>query len=366
MGEDALFSPLNLTAEDRLVIACVEPPERVSEDSIRQAAEGVTDPERFAEKALQGKFAPLVLQRLADASATGFLPKPALRRLGAAQAVSQMTNLRLLAERDRILDAMKEESLQALPLKGCALADALYGDPSLRPMGDLDLLIPPDSMERTAVLLSKLGYRTDGIDPRGETFFYRESDQTFIDAHASLDPSGRFAISVSDLWAEAAPLKRRGASTPAGPADSSSTREWRTLSPRHHLMHALLHAARHRLESLAPLVDAVWIAERWKETLGWEEIPAFARRWRCREALGFAMEAAYRTFSLAAPEKALRETAPSGLRRMVLARFWPGDDPLQPIESRSKAGRYLFSAFTTSWPSGFFGSLVRYKKIRPL
>jgi hypothetical protein len=352
MSERLPFPPLNLTPEERLLLACAVPPERWDRDRITQFGSSVEDWAAFGEKALRTKFAPLVYTRLCDSGID--LPRPLLMRLGAAYIAAEGANRRLLAERDRVLAAFKDAKLSALPLKGCALAEPLYGDPALRPMGDLDLLLREEEMNKAVRLLTTLGYRTDGIDPRGETFFYREEDHLYIDAHTDLDPSGRFRISSSELWEQSAPL----------PQEEGT--DFVTLSVQHHFVHALLHAARHRLDSLGPLVDAAWLAARWPNDLRWDTLPSLAKRWRCREALGFALVVANRLFEMPVPKETFRALAPRGWRKRALSLLWPGDSPLQPLESLPRTHRLLFSALTTSWPGGFLGATRRFGRIRPV
>ncbi len=343
-GPGLVFAP-----EERLLLACALSPELFCHDSMCVALKEVTAWNRFTEQAVAAKFAPLVYARLSESPKAGAIPKPVLMRLGAASVAAEGANRRLLAERDRLLDRFATRGVTPLPLKGCALADTLYRDPALRPMGDLDLLFRAEQFADGVRLLLEDGYRTDGVEARGETFFYQPDTRLFIDAHTALDPSGRFRIRSADLWRDAALL-------PDG-------RSRLTLSAQHHFVHALLHAARHRLDSLGPLVDAAWLASRWPEAMCWETLPALARRWRCGAALGFALEAATLLFRLPVPPEALERLRLRGWRREVTRRLWPGASPLESLEKRSRAARYLFSAATTA-PGGFAGALVRFRRTR--
>ncbi|MBW3625290.1 MAG: nucleotidyltransferase family protein, partial [Armatimonadetes bacterium] len=250
---------LQLPPDERLLLACAAPPELHDPEHLARLAAAVTDWPAFTEKTLQAKFAPLVFSRLSELDLRRTIPRPLFMRLAAAQVAADGAARRFLAERDRILGTFAEAGISALPLKGCALADTLYGDPSLRPMGDLDLLLRNEGFDAAMSTLSGFGYRTDGVDPRGETFFYHPEHHLFIDAHTALDPSGRFRIPVEELWDAAAPLPR----SPQGGGNSPP--EWQTLSVQHHVAHGLLHAARHRLDSLGPLVDVTWLAARWPD-----------------------------------------------------------------------------------------------------
>jgi hypothetical protein len=342
-------SALPLSAEEQLLLECALPWERRDDARISRLAGKGIDWVALVEGAVRSKLAPLVYARLNDARLLEDAPRPQRLRLAAAHASAEAATCRLLPERDRVIALLRDAGLSALPLKGCALTDTLYKDPSLRPMGDIDLLLRAEEIDRAASLLRGLGYETDGIDPRGETFFFHREASLFIDAHTDLDPSGRFRIRSEDLWAESGP---------------SSIGHGQSLAVRHHFAHALLHAARHRLAGLGPLVDATWMADRWPKAVGWETLPELAARWRCRHALAFALEAAGLLFGLDVPVETRRRLAPRRWRRWALARIWPGDAPLLPIESRSSVVRYLYSGLTTEWPGGFLGATRRYRRIR--
>ena len=57
-----------------------------------------------------------------------------------------------------ILQAFDQASIQVLVLKGAALAWTIYPSPALRPMGDLDLLVPPAAARTAQLSLRQLGF----------------------------------------------------------------------------------------------------------------------------------------------------------------------------------------------------------------
>ena len=86
--------------------------------------------------------APLLHERL---RATGRLPElPAETReiLGAARRLTAFENLRHYAELRRIAKALNGRGIPLIALKGLHLAELVYVEPSLRPMSDMDILVP--------------------------------------------------------------------------------------------------------------------------------------------------------------------------------------------------------------------------------
>jgi len=57
-----------------------------------------------------------------------------------------------------VLDAFSTAGIEAVVLKGAALAHVLYADPGLRPMSDIDLLVDPQLTGRAQAVLAELGF----------------------------------------------------------------------------------------------------------------------------------------------------------------------------------------------------------------
>jgi Uncharacterised nucleotidyltransferase len=67
-------------------------------------------------------------------------------------------NLVLQNELQRILQGLNDAGVEAIVLKGMALAQVVYRNPAVRPMGDLDLLIRSDDIPKAVEKLSDMGY----------------------------------------------------------------------------------------------------------------------------------------------------------------------------------------------------------------
>jgi hypothetical protein len=76
----------------------------------------------------------------------------------ALQAAMQQENEAL-----GVIRNLMEAGVEVILIKGGDLRHRLYGDPAVRPMGDLDLLIPPGQLNRAKIALNRLGY---GLSPR--------------------------------------------------------------------------------------------------------------------------------------------------------------------------------------------------------
>lgn len=61
----------------------------------------------------------------------------------------------------RILDALKDAGIRAVPLKGPVLAEQLYGDVALRQFSDLDILVAQEDLEKAIEITSKMEYKCE-------------------------------------------------------------------------------------------------------------------------------------------------------------------------------------------------------------
>ena len=87
------------------------------------------------------------------------------------RAAADELRMRLLARRlAESLDVLEEAGLEAMVLKGGALAHTLYPDPGERPMADLDLLVRPERGEEARRALASAGWRRDEDRYPGESY----------------------------------------------------------------------------------------------------------------------------------------------------------------------------------------------------
>jgi hypothetical protein len=130
---------------------------------------------------------PLILHACHDAPGWQDCPeslRTALKKVARLQASIELANRR---EITGVLDALAERGIEALVLKGAALAHSLYPEPWLRTRGDTDLLIRPAARRATFEVLERLGYqRADsagGEVASSEATFTRAGSPLPLDLH---------------------------------------------------------------------------------------------------------------------------------------------------------------------------------------
>ena len=115
-----------------------------------------------------------------------------MREIFLASHVRYLSMERQLRE---VMDAFNRRRIDALLIKGPALAWTVYPDPATRPFSDIDLLVRPDQYSKIKETLSQLGYRsqTNRFDLfrelfNAETFVHTADAMKYfeVDVHWSL------------------------------------------------------------------------------------------------------------------------------------------------------------------------------------
>jgi Uncharacterised nucleotidyltransferase len=148
-------------------------------------------------------------------------PAAALRaRLEARVRAAVARELVTQRELTSMLQSLSASGVQALVIKGSALAYAIYDEPWLRPRSDTDLLVSPDAVDVAAQALDAVGYRRSHVVTSGEFVSHQASftrtDPTglehAIDLHWKIVNPQILAnaLSFEELWADAMPIDRLG------------------------------------------------------------------------------------------------------------------------------------------------------------
>lgn len=204
-----------------------------------------------------------------------------LGRLKGAYRAAWFRNQLLFKRAAEVLAALGEAGIPTVALKGLALALAHYGDAGVRPMDDIDVLVPPDEFERALGVLGELGW-TPEPDLRPEVgersihgLHLAGRDGRNLDLH-------RYALerlsTDGPFWDASVGLEVMGVPT-------------RTLCPTDQLLHVLAHGGRWQpVTPLRWLADAVVIERTAGGGIDWERLVAEAARRRVTARLAAALE----------------------------------------------------------------------------
>lgn len=128
---------------------------------------------------------------------------------------------------DEMMQALRKAGIPSIPLKGSFLSRIIYPDPALRPMSDIDLLVPADRVEEAFLMFATDPVALMKRDEFGHhlpPLMYRGA---MIEIHNSLfDLNARYQIPINRVWEN---------------AEGSSEYGFLTMNPLHLITHLILH-----------------------------------------------------------------------------------------------------------------------------
>ena len=291
----------------------------------------------------------LLLPRLAGLADRGGLidrlPEPVRHHLETGLAVARAQERVLRWELQRLERVLVPLGCPVLLLKGAAYVAAALPMADGRIVGDIDILIPPEALDRVQGELLRAGWQFDQIDEYDRRYYLEwmhelpplrhRHRRTVLDVHhAILPPTSRLKPDPSLLWAAARRL-------PTAP--------FLVLSPAD----MMLHSAAHLFQDgdlhlrLRDLVDLHEMAVTFGRNPGfWPVLLARAHALHLGRPLYYAMRYCGHLFSTAMPPEVaagLKYMAPPAFTRAVMDLVVP--PTLIPPATRSGAARQAAALF---------------------
>jgi hypothetical protein len=219
------------------------------------------------------------------------LPAAQFTRLWAFYEAARHRNAAMTLELLRVIDLLEANGIPALPYKGPALADALYGDVALRDFGDLDIVLRRDDIRAARALLERHGYRPeyplspamdDALLDSPAQYHYalvHEKSHLLLELHWKTDALYPVEAALAHAWwADASRAELHG-------------REIRRLPAEALLLVLLIHGTKHRWHRLAWLADVAEMIRR-HPSLDWTWIERTARRFGCERRMAIGLHLA--------------------------------------------------------------------------
>ena len=221
-----------------------------------------------------------------------------------------------------VLSLLKVRQIDFLVLKGPAIAEACYPEPSLRYFTDLDLLARPADRERIDIALRELGYRLEAghIDP-----LPRLIPQTVLDHHTRYEHDQiKFPVEVHwediliddlvprdlpGMWHRAMPVSIEGVAV-------------KILSLEDHLLHLCAHAHHHRFENLYRVTDLLFILRDRYDQIDWGQFCETVALEEAQVPVYYSFCLVNDLYGVSLPEDLMAQLKPDGLRRWLHERFF--------------------------------------------
>jgi hypothetical protein len=147
------------------------------------------------------------------ACAPNLLPPAVDARLGGWFLDNTQATLRVMHETLALVSHLEAGGVACIPFKGPTLAATLYGEPNLRMVGDLDLIVRESDVDAAALLAADLGYRPKlALGPRRHRRLLRDGhhlemvrgDGLLAELHWTIAKRAfAFPVDMTAVWSRA-------------------------------------------------------------------------------------------------------------------------------------------------------------------
>jgi hypothetical protein len=179
------------------------------------------DWQQLSHRARVEGVAPLLHSRLRAAGVAEEVPEPARTELQRAYYQAAAVNTRVYHVIPPLLQALRGAGISVLALKGIYLAEHVYSNIASRPVGDIDLLVPPDQLTRAAQVLDGAGctipvpyvWQSARIAATHHHLAPRQlpGGETWVELHRDLAPPALAVdMDLAGVWDRAAPTQVGG------------------------------------------------------------------------------------------------------------------------------------------------------------
>ena len=148
-------------------------------------------------------------------------------------------NLKAMAFGQRVFATLDQIGVPFIVLKGAALIACYLADRSLRPMEDIDILVPEDRLANAIAVLTAMNLHPQGISPR---YLMRSRFRRFIPGCAFVGPDQNIDLHWKALHLDLRP-EADDRFWQAHRQTSLDGTPIRVLDPAHQLIHICAHAA---------------------------------------------------------------------------------------------------------------------------
>jgi hypothetical protein len=278
----------------------------------------------LASRAHSEGVAPLVYWTFSTAGRLSFIPQETRNFLRVSYAGTYMQNRAMFKELETLAHLYHEADIPVVVLKGACFALTIYPDIGLRPMGDVDLLVPASKLAEAVEIAKSLGYKeakpeaSPGLRDllNHEVCLQKNGPQPItLELHHSLvaDKTFTYAVPVDWFWEQIEPLDV-----------SSATARFQTLlmlTPSAQVLYAAIHAMLQHGGKNAPLrwfCDLDRLIRQYHEQVDWDLLLSQAKTFEWGSALEAALAQTIAYFDTPIPKNVLADLAKHSDRHRFL------------------------------------------------
>lgn len=274
------------------------------------------DWEQLCSLATDNKVVALLLRNL-DKVCPSAIPESFRRELKTQIQINIQGNLFLTKELVTLLNLFAQQKIAAIPYKGPVLAAAVYGDLTLRPFNDLDILVQEADVVRAMELLQAQGYQlirplslahlAEDLQPAQVRKLVSSSSWAYqlvmvhstrkivVELHWRIVPRYTFAAPCAELWENQHPVSVAGATVS-------------TFSPENLLWFLCIHGSKHQWERLSWICDIAQLLHTYPQ-LDWQWLIAYAKQKGISRRLYLGLLLAHKLLDAPLPQSIQTELA---------------------------------------------------------
>jgi len=259
-------------------------------------------------KARAEGVAPLLYWNLSKSGRFSSLPEEARNNLRALYSATWINNQKILRELEILAHLYSQAGIPLVVLKGACFALTVYPDIGLRPMGDLDVLVPKEKLAEAGRIAETLGYAamlpeaSFGLNDLLSHHLCLQKNGPHpisLEIHDSLvaDKSFIFAVPVGWFWGQTESLHT---------TSQTKFKDLQMLSPVGQILFAAAHAMLQHGGRDVPLrwfYDLDLLIRKYSDRIDWDLLLLQATKFEWVSALDAALSKAYAYFDTPIPEK---------------------------------------------------------------
>ena len=259
--------------------------------------------EQLHELALVQRVSSLLWQRLVRHGRADLLPAATQQRMADHYYAMTVENLRLYHETGQILQQLHAHKIPVVVLKGVHLGAAVYPNPALRLMNDVDLLFAQADVPAVAALFEALGYTSDEpllLERHFATDHHlprltKAGGTVGFEVHWRITyPEQGDTVVVAEFWPRTQPVTVAGVTVLA-------------FCPEDLLLYICAHATyHHHLEQGIRFLCDIDAIARCDTVLDWVAVTERAKRWGWTKGVGLALTLAQQRLKTPIPDAVLR------------------------------------------------------------
>ena len=312
------FQPL-----DKLLLLCaridITPGDQ---EEIKRILGEKIDFELLLQKSYWHRISVLVARTLMLSYFRDLIPAELQTKLKEIRYHNLARNIVLQDELTRILTLFKNENINAIVLKGAALLDSVYKDISLRPMGDLDILIEEKDLLRAEELVLQQGYQyrvsqqlqdETREDCRHLANLWHKEKNVMLEIHHHIvSPGDPYYFDIEGFRVRAQSTTISGSKAPI-------------FSPVDMLLHLTINFLLDRrfqsVKALGQLCDISEIIKHYGDKLDWDLLEKTAKEYRLTPSLHFVLYACEQLFGTPVPHSFMHSIEPSNFNPQDAGQF---------------------------------------------